>query len=181
MRGPRKFTGFYSSDAVTWTQLGSPQTITLGAGALIGLAVSSHNTSSLATSTFTNVSVQLLPSGWNDNDVGAPEPPGSAVYNGANNTFTVSGGGADIGGGAGSVQLRQPCGNGRHDHQRRIDSIANTNSNAKAGVMIRSDLSAGRVRKRVADGENGVLFDCARRRVRVHRASRSRVSPRRPG
>ncbi len=44
-------------DGVNWTQVGSNQTINMGANVYIGLAVSSNNNSALATATFDNVSV----------------------------------------------------------------------------------------------------------------------------
>jgi regulation of enolase protein 1 (concanavalin A-like superfamily) len=46
----------YSSDGVSWTTAGSA-TFTMGATVRVGLAVSSHSTSSLATGTFDNVVV----------------------------------------------------------------------------------------------------------------------------
>jgi beta-glucanase (GH16 family) len=57
VRTGNSFSGFYSTDDVTWTQVGTTQTVALGATALDGLAVTSGNPSALATATFTNVSV----------------------------------------------------------------------------------------------------------------------------
>jgi hypothetical protein len=57
------FTAYYSTQttttesAVTWTQLGSPQTIAMPTSALAGLAVTAHNNSSLSTATFSNLSL----------------------------------------------------------------------------------------------------------------------------
>jgi len=50
-------TASVSTDGVSWTVVGS-DTIVLPANILVGLAVSSHTTSALATATFTNVTVQ---------------------------------------------------------------------------------------------------------------------------
>ena len=51
-------TGAYSSDGATWVDLGT-DVIALGdAPALVGLAVTSHDDSALATATFDNVAVQ---------------------------------------------------------------------------------------------------------------------------
>jgi len=44
-----------SPDGVTWTTLGTPRTIALGANVYIGLAVTSHNTSVATTAQFSNV------------------------------------------------------------------------------------------------------------------------------
>jgi len=51
------FSSYYSPDGVSWTQLGSSQTISMGANVYVGLVVSSESNSSLATATFDNVSI----------------------------------------------------------------------------------------------------------------------------
>jgi regulation of enolase protein 1 (concanavalin A-like superfamily) len=53
------FYGYSSADGVTWTQMGTGQTITMAQNAYVGLAVSSYSNSTLATATFDNVSVTL--------------------------------------------------------------------------------------------------------------------------
>jgi hypothetical protein len=57
VRSGNVFQAFYSAAGATWTKLGSSYTITMGATAYVGLAVTSHNTAALNTSTFDNVSV----------------------------------------------------------------------------------------------------------------------------
>jgi len=49
-------TGSVSSDGASWTTVGS-DTIALGAAAMVGLAVTSHNDTVLCTASFTNVSI----------------------------------------------------------------------------------------------------------------------------
>jgi hypothetical protein len=49
------FTSYKSFDGVTWTQVGSPRTVSMNSSALVGLFVTSHNGSSLSTATFDNV------------------------------------------------------------------------------------------------------------------------------
>ncbi|HEY0548874.1 MAG TPA: DUF1349 domain-containing protein, partial [Verrucomicrobiae bacterium] len=49
------FAAYYSTDGVTWTQLGTAQTITMASGATIGLAVTSHNDGNLCTANFSSV------------------------------------------------------------------------------------------------------------------------------
>jgi fibronectin type 3 domain-containing protein len=56
-RNGNVFSGYYSADGVTWTQIGGNITITMSANPLVGLAVTAHNSSHLCTSTFDNVSV----------------------------------------------------------------------------------------------------------------------------
>jgi hypothetical protein len=55
VRAGSTVTGFTSSNGSTWTQVGSA-TIALGSTVQIGLAVSSHDTTTLETATFDNVS-----------------------------------------------------------------------------------------------------------------------------
>jgi hypothetical protein len=50
------FTAYASPDGSTWTTVGS-QTIAMGATVNAGLAVSSHKNGTLATATFTSVTV----------------------------------------------------------------------------------------------------------------------------
>ncbi|HKI34800.1 MAG TPA: discoidin domain-containing protein [Gemmataceae bacterium] len=69
-RSGNSFAGYYSSDGVTWKQVGSTQTITMPSSIQAGLAVTAHDNSKLATATFTNVAVQagfttqLSRAGW---------------------------------------------------------------------------------------------------------------------
>jgi len=48
------FTGYRSNDGWNWTQCGQ-QTIYMGSSCYIGLAVTSHNTGSVCTATFDNL------------------------------------------------------------------------------------------------------------------------------
>ncbi len=52
-RAGNTFTGFYSIDGFTWTQIGGAQTVAMGATAQAGLAVTAHNNGLLNTATFT--------------------------------------------------------------------------------------------------------------------------------
>jgi regulation of enolase protein 1 (concanavalin A-like superfamily) len=56
-RAGNVITAWVSGDGATWKVVGS-ETISLPSSILVGLAVSSHTTSALATATFTNVTVQ---------------------------------------------------------------------------------------------------------------------------
>jgi regulation of enolase protein 1 (concanavalin A-like superfamily) len=49
------FTGYISSDGITWAQVGSAQTISMASNVSIGLCVTAHNNTVLCTSTFSNV------------------------------------------------------------------------------------------------------------------------------
>jgi endoglucanase len=78
VRSGSTFTAFRSPNGVTWTQQGSPQSITMGTTVYVGLALTSHNNSSLCTATFDNVS---LP-GWQN--VLPPPAPASLTATPAN-------------------------------------------------------------------------------------------------
>jgi hypothetical protein len=57
VRSGNAFSGYYSTDGVTWTQIGTTQTIAMSTTALAGLAVTAHNNALLNTATFANVSL----------------------------------------------------------------------------------------------------------------------------
>jgi autotransporter-associated beta strand protein len=61
VRSGDDFSGFYSSDGVTWTQCGGTQTISMDNAVLAGLAVTAHNNAALNTATFSDVAVTLPP------------------------------------------------------------------------------------------------------------------------
>jgi len=58
-RSGNTFSSYVSPDGVTWTQLGTSQTITMGQSVDVGLAVTSGSTTALATAIFDNVSVTM--------------------------------------------------------------------------------------------------------------------------
>jgi DNA-binding beta-propeller fold protein YncE len=81
-----------------------------------------------------------IPSQWGTVDIGSVGVPGSASF--ANGTFTVKGAGANIYGTADAFRfVYQPL-NGNGQIIARVMSVQNTNSYAKAGVMIRQSLTA---------------------------------------
>ena len=141
VRNGSTFTASISPDGVNWTIFGT-ETVTMAASATAGLAACSHDNTQLSTATFINVTVNVLPVPWTDLDIGAPGALGSASYSGT--TFTVSGAGADIYGTADQFHyVYQPTTSTSVTITARVDSQTNTNSWAKAGVMIRETTAAG--------------------------------------
>jgi hypothetical protein len=69
-RSGNSFAGYYSTDGVTWTQVGTTKSITLPTKLQAGLAVTAHDNTALATAVFTNVVVEagfttkLAETGW---------------------------------------------------------------------------------------------------------------------
>jgi hypothetical protein len=81
-----------------------------------------------------------LPAGWSDTDVGSPGKAGSASDNAG--TWTVSGGGADIGGKSDQFNFAHESLAGDGSVVAEVTSLTNTNSGAKAGVMLRNGTAA---------------------------------------
>ncbi len=140
-------TASISTDGSAWTTLG---TTTLAGSALIGLAVTSHDTTILNQASFDNVVVSTtstgggsLPIGWEHGDVGAVGIAGNATYVGGQ--FTVSGAGADVWGTADAFHYAYTPHNSDGYIAARIVSMDNTNTYAKAGVMFRDSLNADAV------------------------------------
>lgn len=57
VRVGNQFSGYYSPDNVTWTQIGTSVTISMGTTANAGLVACSHTSTQLTTATFTNVAL----------------------------------------------------------------------------------------------------------------------------
>jgi regulation of enolase protein 1 (concanavalin A-like superfamily) len=139
---------FMSADGASWTLVGS-DTFAMPADVQVGLGVSSHDATRLATATFDNVTVRAvaappppggLPDPWKAQDVGAVGLAGTASA--ASGTFTVKGAGADVWGTADAFQyVWQPI-SGDVDVVARVASVENVQAWVKAGVMIRERLTA---------------------------------------
>ncbi|MGA2685503.1 MAG: LamG-like jellyroll fold domain-containing protein [Verrucomicrobiota bacterium] len=54
-RSANTFTANYSTDGISWTQLGTPQTVLMSTAVLAGLAVTAHNNLLISTGAFTGV------------------------------------------------------------------------------------------------------------------------------
>ena len=81
-----------------------------------------------------------VPSPWLAQDVGAPPPSGSSSY--SSGTFTINASGADVAGTSDQFHFVYQQVSGDFTVSARVDSVANTNAWAKAGVMIRTSLAA---------------------------------------
>jgi phosphatidylserine/phosphatidylglycerophosphate/cardiolipin synthase-like enzyme/regulation of enolase protein 1 (concanavalin A-like superfamily) len=150
VRTGNRIDAYRSSNGSSWALVGT-ETITMGSTVLAGLALTSHDTSLLATATFDNVLIAggsgtppppaPLPAGWLNQDVGAVGQLGSAVESGG--TFTVQGAGADIWGTADGFHFAYLSLSGDGAIVARVASLQAGHHWAKAGVMIRESLSAG--------------------------------------
>jgi hypothetical protein len=115
-------------------------------GILAGMAVTSHDRTTLNTTVFAFPLAHNftfgLPQGWADRDVGAVGRPGGSTYK--NGVFTVQGAGANIWGTADSFHLVQfaPFPDAS-SIVARVTHVDNTNVFAKAGIMLVLDDQAG--------------------------------------
>jgi hypothetical protein len=82
-----------------------------------------------------------LSGGWSSEDIGTVAARGSADQ--SNGVYTVKGSGADIYGTADAFHFAHQQLSGNATIVARVTSLQNTNSSAKAVVMIREDLRAG--------------------------------------
>jgi hypothetical protein len=129
-------TGF-AFDGASWVAVGS---VTLPlTNSLLGLAVTSHDPSTLNTSTFGSVTLSHLPAGWTHHDVGAVGSPGSASAD--LGVVTVTGAGSDIWGTADSFHFVAASMPGDGEIVARVTTESAGDTFAKAGVMIRTSLS----------------------------------------
>ncbi len=79
-RNGNNFTGSISPDGVTWTQLGTAQTITMTGPVLIGLALCSHDAAIVTGAEFSNISMTGNVSGaWQVAEIGAAQPAGNSA------------------------------------------------------------------------------------------------------
>jgi len=125
-----------------WQTIGSVAD-TMPRNILAGMAVTSHDTSALNATVFGQVTAMAtaIPTPWAQQDIGSVRLAGHASF--ANGTFTVSGGGSDIWGTADAFHyVYQPLST---DGQivARVTGEQNTSVFAKAGVMLRQNLTAG--------------------------------------
>jgi PKD repeat protein len=99
---------------------------------------------------------EQFPAPWTHQDIGAVAAAGSASYSGG--TFTVSGSGADIWDTADEFHYAHQPMSGDGQIVARLAAQQNTDPWAKAGVMIREDLTAGSKYAMMAVTSGGLLF-----------------------
>ncbi len=98
-----------------------------------------------------------LPSPWVNGDVGSPSQAGTASE--SSGTFTIEGGGSDIWGTYDSFHYVYQSLSGDGEISARVASVENTDSWAKAGVMIREALTGGSTHAMMAiTAGNGAAF-----------------------
>ncbi len=147
-RSGNTFTSWLSADGVSWTQIGIA-TLAMTGPVTIGLFDTAHNIGQYSTVGFDHVQVVgstttppgPLPTGWADQDIGAPVIAGSGGY--TSPTFTVSGAGADIFGASDQFNFASTSTASDGSLSARVTAQTNTNASAKAGVMFRATSDPG--------------------------------------
>jgi len=134
--------GLVSFDGSSWTQVGST-TLSVPAAANLGLVVTSHSVTQLNKATFDNVAIDVstaLASPWQNIDIGAVGQAGAGSSR--NGVFSVTGAGANIWGTVDAFHAVQQTLVGDAQFIARVASIQNTDTFAKAGVMLRESTAA---------------------------------------
>jgi regulation of enolase protein 1 (concanavalin A-like superfamily) len=157
-------TASISGDGSNWTTVGTTS-LSIGADALVGLAVTSHNPSIINTATFDNVSVTggtgggggggSLPPPWTQQDIGATGVAGSGSA--SNGVFEVDGAGADIWGPSDSFHYVLQSVSGDVEMTARVVGIDNTDQWAKAGIMLRASTAADAANVLIDETPDGTI------------------------
>lgn len=139
------FTAYMSSDGSTWQTVGSA-IISMSDTLQVGMAASANSTTQRALADISRVSFSgttsggTLPDGQVGVDIGSPTPAGSSRE--AQGLYTIAVGGADIGGTSDQFHFVYRQITGDIEIKARVGSLLAVDAASKAGVMIRSSLTA---------------------------------------
>jgi outer membrane protein assembly factor BamB/regulation of enolase protein 1 (concanavalin A-like superfamily) len=144
-RSGTTFTAYTSANGSTWTAV-PDSTVSLpnlSGTVLAGLAVTSHDTGTTGTATFTGVTVantapvppNLCPSGWTCEDIGNPTPAGSQTLTGG--TWAVQGGGGDMWGTSDQMRLISQPQAFNGSVTTEVTAQPATDPWTKSGLMVR--------------------------------------------
>jgi regulation of enolase protein 1 (concanavalin A-like superfamily) len=162
-------TASWSTNGSAWTNMGTAA-VPLNNVVYVGLAVTSSTEVAAVRATLTNVLVTslsqsggALPTGWTSGDVGSPVQAGSAAYE--SGTFALTGSGTGISGYSDQFRFTYTRVDGDVDIVARVRDLGNTDTLAKAGVMIRDSLTP--------NGAHASMFVTAEGRTRFQRRARA--------
>jgi hypothetical protein len=142
VRTGSEFAAYRSSTGSSWTLVGR-ETIAMQPTAYVGLAVASDVSTRTAEASFSSVAVRTpgaLPAPWLSKDIGAVEAGATKLSSGV---FTVSGAGLGIAGTSDQFHFAFQPVSGDIEIIAGLASLGGTDGQAKAGVMIRADLTTG--------------------------------------
>jgi len=150
-RGTVYYSGYYSSDGVTWTYIpNSTVTLSLPTSLVAGIATDSYNSGQVSTATLDNVASLpgsqpppfICPAAWTCTDIGGPLPAGQDQLTSAG-TWNETGGGGDIWGTADSFHLVSQTLNADGTVTAHVTAQQATDPWAKAGPMLRATNDPG--------------------------------------
>lgn len=139
----------YSTNGTTWAQLAKVYAGTLtytgsNLTASTNYEFRIYATNIIGNSGFSNIvnvtTGGALPSPWLSQDIGNPALTGGAVF--SNGTFSLNGAGSDIWTTADQFQFMHQQVSTDFEMVAKVLSVQNTNTYAKAGVMVRESLDA---------------------------------------
>ena len=139
---------FFSGSSRLGTDTTAPYSFTwsnVPAGSYALTAVAFDSSGASATSSSVNITLQGTTTGLPDNqtgaDIGAPAVAGQSTH--ANGTYTIRAGGRDIWDADDQFHFMYRPVTGNIDIRARIGGLTNTDPWAKAGVMVRENLTTG--------------------------------------
>lgn len=138
VRAGNTFTGYQSEDGTAWSLVGTVS-VAMNTALYVGLAVTSHHDGTLCAADFTDL--DFVAPTWSRTDIGIVSPPGSDTISGS--AGTVSGAGADIWDVADACHFVYQRFDGDGTFVARVSAVDNTHAWAKAGIMVRDNLSSG--------------------------------------
>lgn len=133
------FTAYVSNDGATWNTVGQT-TLPMVQSVTAGLAVTSHQSDTLNTSVFENVSIKADQE-WTAKDIGAPAIAGSTTIN--NGVYTVTGSGTDIWGTEDQMHLNYQALPADGEIVARVVSQTDPHGWAKSGLIIKQSTTKG--------------------------------------
>ena len=138
-RAGSTYTAYTSSNGTTWTAVtGSSMALTMSGPVLAGLAATSHNSNAMGIVTYDTVSIGstvTCPTSWSCADIGSPALAGSQALN--SGTWTIQAGGTDIFGTSDQFHYVWQSLAADGSVSAHITAQSNSNTWAKAGVMLR--------------------------------------------
>jgi hypothetical protein len=157
VRSGTSFSGYTSSDGITWTQRGTTQSISIPAIVKAGMAVTSHDNTKTTTATISQISL-FSSATWSARDIGSPALAGETEEQGG--VFAMTGAGSDIWNTADQCQFASTAWTGDGQFIARVVDQTNTDSWSKAGIMVRASPSdAGAINCMLAlTPGNGITF-----------------------
>jgi hypothetical protein len=142
------FTAYYATTTLApgpsdWHVAGSVSIAFVNSSYQAGFAVTSASNALLATATFDTLTIESepLPTGWTNTDIGSPASPGSGTN--VMTGYTVSGGGAGIGGTSDQFNFTSQTAAGDQILVAEVNGVVSTVSTAEAGLMFRDSTASG--------------------------------------